>query len=83
VGVAVVWQLVYLLIGQDPERYRPMMLLAVLAKGTFGIAAVVLFLQDRVPTVLVSFAAMDLALAMLFLIAWWLCRPKGNATPRP
>jgi hypothetical protein len=81
IGLASVWQLVYLLIGHDPLRYRPMMLLAVLAKSSFGIAVLVLYGQQRVSRQVLIFSSIDLMLAVLFLIAWWRCGslpPAGN-----
>src|SRR5262245_29226566 len=76
VGVAVVWQLAYLLIGQDPARYRPFMLLAVLAKLSFGVAVGVLFALGRVSGVVLGFASVDLTLAALFLASWWRTAPR-------
>src|SRR5262245_55352144 len=37
-GVAVSWQVAFLLIAQDPARYRPLMIPAALEKAAFGIA---------------------------------------------
>jgi hypothetical protein len=73
IGVSAVWQLVYLLIGHDPVRYRPMMPLAFLAKSSFGVAVWVLFAQGRVAWQILPFASMDLAFGLLFLLAWWRC----------
>jgi hypothetical protein len=70
VGVALVWQLAYLLISTDPVRYRPFMILAVLAKASFGIAVYVLFFQNRAPGLVLGFATVDLLLGALFLVAW-------------
>jgi len=46
--VAVSWQVAFL-IAQDPARYRPLMIPAVLEKATFGIAVLVLFAQQASP----------------------------------
>src|SRR5262245_17918 len=54
-GVAVAWQVAFLLIARDPARYRPLMIPAVLEKVTFGIAVLVLFAQQRVAGVLLVF----------------------------
>jgi hypothetical protein len=37
VGVALAWQLVFLLVGRDPARLRPVMLPAVLEKVVWGV----------------------------------------------
>jgi hypothetical protein len=63
------WQLVFLLIGRDPARYRALMLPAILEK-TYGIAALVLFAQGRIPAVVFGFCAIDLLLGVLFVIAY-------------
>src|SRR6185503_235028 len=49
IGVAAAWQVAFLIIARDPVRYRLMMIPAMLEKLSFGIAAIVLFLQERVP----------------------------------
>ena len=43
VGVAVAWQLAFLVISLDPARYRLLMLPAIVEKATFAIATAVLF----------------------------------------
>ena len=70
VGVGVVFQLIFLIIAKDPVRYRAMMIPAVLEKATFGVAAIVLYLQGRIPTVILSFAIVDLLLGLLFVVAY-------------
>src|SRR4051812_15655536 len=55
VGVAIAWQLAFLVIGQDPARYRLFMLPAVVEKFSFGIAAIVLFLLGRIPDIVLAF----------------------------
>src|SRR5688572_22182442 len=68
IGVALAWQVAFLVIARDPVRYRLMMIPAVIEKFSFGIAALVLFAQQRLPTVIMPFAAIDLVLGVLF--AW-------------
>ena len=70
VGVAVVAQLFYWLIGSDPLRYRPMMLIAVLAKAAFGLAVMVLFAKGRVAGGPVFGASLDLFFGGLFACAF-------------
>ena len=70
VGVALAWQVLFLIVAKDPVRYRLMMIPAVLEKFTFGIAVVVLYLQKRVPTFLVGFAAIDLIFGALFIAVY-------------
>ncbi len=74
VGVAIAWQVAFLVISLDPRRYRLMMIPAVLEKFTFGIAAIVLFAQVRIPHILLVFAMIDLLWGLLFLAAFWCVR---------
>ena len=71
VGVALAWQVLFLILSRDPVRYRPMMVPAVLEKLAFGVAVVVLFLQGRVAAPALGPAAIDLMLAGLFGAAYW------------
>jgi len=70
VGLALVWQAVFLLISRDPARYRPLMPLAILEKAVFGIPAVVLYLQHDLPLAMLGAGLIDLTLGTLFLAAW-------------
>jgi hypothetical protein len=74
VGVAVAWQLAFLCIGQDPARYRLIMLPAFLEKLSFSSAVLVLYLQRRVSGPVSGFALLDFSLGVLFLIAYWRLR---------
>ena len=70
IGVAVAWQFVFLVLSRDPVRYRPMMIPSILEKASFGIPAVLLFLQHRIPAVTLGLAMVDAALGVLFVIAY-------------
>lgn len=69
-GVAVAWQVAFLVIAFDPVRYRIMMLPGALEKAGFGFAVLALYLQQRVPAALLPFALLDLVLGALFLTAF-------------
>lgn len=79
VGVALAWQIVYLLISTDPARYRPIMLVGVLAKCSFGFAAIVLYAQQRLAGQVVAAASVDLVLAALFAAAFLATRARVPA----
>lgn len=70
VGVAVAWQVAFLVIARDPVRFRPIMFPAMLEKATFGLAAVGLWLDDRLPTPVPAFGLIDPALGVLFVVAY-------------
>ena len=69
-GGALVMQLVYLVIGRDPVRYRPLMPVAALAKTVFFLTILILYFQERVPAAALEFASVDALLAFAFLYAW-------------
>jgi len=70
VGVVLVWQFVYLLIGSDPVRFRPVMLLAALAKASFVGTLLILFALERIRLPWLGFAAFDGTFVILFLMAY-------------
>lgn len=70
-GVGVAWQIAFLIIGTDPTRYRLLMIPSVIEKFSFAAAVGILFLQGRVPSIIVGFATIDFVLGILFLIAFW------------
>ncbi len=68
--VALAFQFVFLIIGRDPVRYRPLMPVCMIEKFPFVVACTVLYSQGRLyPAFLVGPAA-DLILGFLFLAAY-------------
>jgi hypothetical protein len=70
IGVALAWQLCFLIISRDPRRYRPIMPAAIIEKVSYGIATVVLYLQDRTGAMILATGVIDLLFGILFLIAY-------------
>lgn len=71
IGLALVFQGLFWVIGSDPARYRPLMPLAVAEKLVFAVPALALFAQGYpVPTPVAAFAGIDLLLGAGFFIAW-------------
>ncbi len=77
-GVTVAWQALFLLIGFDPARYRPVMLPALIEKSSFVVAIIVLYSLARVPAVWLIFASCDGTWFVLFLMAFWKTRSTGK-----
>jgi len=69
VGVAVAWQLVFLVIARDVRRYRALMLPSVVEKLAFGVPALVLFAQGRAGGDVLAFGCVDLVLGAFFVAA--------------
>jgi len=71
-GVVVAFQIVFLLIGSDPARYRPLMLVsAFLEKFPFTIAVYTLYALGRVYPIMVALATVDLILGILFIVSYF------------
>ena len=69
-GIGIAWQIAFLIIAADPARFRPMMIPSVVEKFSFGIAAIVLFTQHRIPNGMLIAGCIDLVLGVLFIVAW-------------
>lgn len=80
IGVAVAWQVLFLILAQDPQRYRAMMIPAIIEKASFGIAAIVLYVQNRVALAMLVFGIIDLILGALFVVAY-LKTPAHESSP--
>lgn len=70
VGVALIWQLVFLVIAKDPRRYRALIPLAVLEKLVFGIPVLLLYAAGRVGNDVLTFGTIDLVLAVFFFLSY-------------
>ena len=69
-GAGLAWQIAFFFIAKDPARHRPLMIPSVLEKLSYGAAVVVLVLQRRMHSSDLVFAATDLLLGILFVIAY-------------
>jgi hypothetical protein len=70
VAVALAWQFGFLLIGSDPARFRPLMLLAMVEKFGYVSTLVVLYARQRISSVDFQPVAPDFVLGVLFVIAF-------------
>lgn len=70
IGVAVAWQVVFLILSRNPIRYRQMMIPSVLEKAAFAVPAVILFLQQRISTFTLAAGLADSVLGVLFVLAY-------------
>ena len=69
-GVAIAWQLAFLVISRDPVRYRPLMIPAIVEKATFAVATVVLFTVGRLSAQMLAAGLVDATLGVLFTAAY-------------
>ena len=70
IGVAVAWQIAFLVLAKDPVRYRGMMIPAIIEKASFAIAVGVLFALNRVSLPMLGAGFVDLILGLLFVVAY-------------
>jgi len=76
VGCALAWQIAFVVIAQDPVRYRPMMIPSMVEKFTYGPMIGILVMQGRTNPRDLVFATIDTVLGILFVVAW--VKTKGN-----
>ena len=79
-GVGIAWQIVFLIIGSDPLRFRPLMLAALVEKFPFVISSVLLIANGRTAITFPVPVAIDFILGVLFLIAFIKTKQPSAAT---
>lgn len=70
IGVAVAFQLVFLVISRDPIKYKALILPSIVEKFSFVIAIAALIIAGRVSGQIIIGAAIDAILGTLFAIAY-------------
>jgi hypothetical protein len=77
IGVAIAWQIAFLIIGSNPARFRTFMIPAMIEK--FGYVATLLFLysQSRISALDMQPAIPDGLLGLLFVAAFLRTRTSG------
>jgi hypothetical protein len=71
VGAALAWQIAFFIIASDPLRYRPLMIPSIFEKFSYGVAVIILVLQERTNSSDLLFAGTDSLLGFLFVIAYF------------
>ncbi len=74
VGVALAFQIVFLIIAGDPVKYRPLMLAAIFEKSAFVIPTFYLYGLGTVRGSIVVGAALDLVWGILFVVSYFKTR---------
>ena len=82
IGVALAWQLAFLIIGRDPVRFRPLMIPAIVEKLGHVATVAALYSRGAITTADAGTAAPDLVLGALFVAAFLATRDSdhGSAT---
>lgn len=77
-GVALAWQLAFLVIARDPARFRPVMPAAVAEKLFFGVPAVAMAFASGHQWGLLVAGGIDVALGLLFATCYWGLEPAAG-----
>jgi hypothetical protein len=70
IGVVVAWQIAFLVIARDPQRFRALMPVTVLEKLAFAVPVLLLWAKGRAGGTLLPFAGIDLLLGALFFASY-------------
>lgn len=70
IGVAVAWQIMFLIVAKDPARYRMAMAPAVVEKASYACATIALYAQGRLALLMLASGIVDLAFGALFVVAF-------------
>jgi hypothetical protein len=70
IGLALLWQIVFVLISNDPMRYHPLILLTVLEKLVYSVPVVILYAMGELSQSMLASALVDPVLGALFAIAY-------------
>jgi vacuolar-type H+-ATPase subunit I/STV1 len=70
VGVALAWQIAFMIIASNPVRFRPIMIAGIVEKFGYAATLTVLYLQRRLHPSDLTFGAVDLLFGILFVVAF-------------
>jgi hypothetical protein len=79
IGIALVFQIIFLMISANPVKYRPLVGVSILEKLSFAIPVAILFFQNKVSSAIFAAGMIDLFLGMFFLISFLKIRARGNS----
>jgi len=71
IGLALLWQMVFVLVAKDPLRYRPIMPIAILEKLVYSVPVLILFPLGKASASTLGPALVDPVFGVLFVIAYW------------
>jgi hypothetical protein len=70
-GVAVAWQVAFLIISRDPQRFRLIIPAAILEKLLYSVACAVLLMLGRIPLIVAMGGGGDFILGALFTMSYF------------
>ena len=76
--VTLACQVLFLFIAINPIKYRLIIIPAILEKIPAGTTVVILFVQNRIPAMILSSGIIDLILGLMFIIAFFKAKEKKS-----
>ncbi len=70
IGVAIAFQIAFLIIARNPSKYKAMMIPSIIEKFSFAFAVIALYLQNRVAPLMLGAGLIDLVFGLLFVLAY-------------
>jgi hypothetical protein len=70
VTCALTWQVAFIVIAQDPVRFRPLIIPSILEKFGYGAALITLYMQHRLHASDLTLGVVDMLLGVLFIISF-------------
>lgn len=80
IAVALAWQIAFLLIGSNPARFRPVMILAMIEKFGYVSTLALLYSRSRISAIDLQPAIPDGLLGILFVVAYVATRTSSDRT---
>ena len=78
-GVTLVWQVLFIFVAFDPERYRNLMILSVLEKASLLPTFIILNSRGDFPLLWIPLLVIDLVFSLLFLVSFFKVNPARTA----
>jgi hypothetical protein len=72
--IGVAWQVAFIVISNDPQRFRPMIPVTWLEK-CWGLIAILLYIENRISSQVLALGLIDLLFAVFFMCAYIATKP--------
>ena len=80
IGVAIAWQIAFLVIGSNPARFRMLMIPAMIEKFGYISTLIVMYGRSQISSIDVQPAVPDGLIGLLFIVAFWTTRTSEGST---
>jgi hypothetical protein len=80
IGVAIAWQIAFLVIGSNPARFRMLMIPAMIEKFAYISTLIFMYSRAQISSIDVQPAIPDGLLGLLFIVAFWATRTSAGRT---